>query len=225
MVTTGLVVFAVPVFASIYSGMNAKLPAPTQILVNASDFIRGEWYVALMGAAAVIFAIKAFFKSMFGNRLYDRLRIKAPIFGALAHKICLVRFTGTYAQLLRSGVPVLEILKVVGDTAGNCVIQDAVKVVAFDIEQGSSLSNALAKHPVFPPQLIQMVGSGEETGRIAEMFDKLSSSWNMRVETALNGLASMIEPLMMVLIGGLVGSIMIALYMPIFGMSDALFSH
>jgi type IV pilus assembly protein PilC len=220
-----MVLVIVPKFVAIYADFHAQLPLPTLILINVSDFIRGEWYVVLPSFIAFIVVLRLFFKSNVGHRIWDTWRIKVPIFGPLAHMICLERFTSVFAEMQRSGIPILELLDVVGDTAGNCVIQDAIKVVAADITEGSTLSQALKKHPVFPLMLVRVIATGEKAGKTDEIFDKVAKTWRDRVENKLAALTSIIEPLLIIFIGSVIGAVVAALYLPVFKMSDILFQQ
>src|SRR4029079_18098964 len=150
-ITTFLIVRVVPIFGEIFKDFGAKLPAPTQFLIDVSDFIRGEWYFLVLGIGGTIFGIRFFLRSSGGKKFADRWKLKLPIFGPLIHKICMSRFSRTFAQLIRSGVPILEVLDIVGGSAGNHVIETSVKSVSADVEKGDNLSVALAKKKIFPP--------------------------------------------------------------------------
>lgn len=143
-----------------------------------------------------------------------------PIFGGIAHKICLARFTRTLASLVRSGVPILEVLSIVSQTVGNLVMENAIKAAAQDIEQGESISSALAKHPVFPTMIIRMITAGEQTGKIDNMLERISDFLDEEVETVLSGLTSLIEPILIVFLGVVVGGMVICMFLPIFKMSE-----
>ncbi|HVR36323.1 MAG TPA: type II secretion system F family protein, partial [Methylomirabilota bacterium] len=143
-----------------------------------------------------------------------------PIFGQIAHKICLARFTRTLASLIRSGVPILEVLSIVSNTVGNVVMEKAIRTSSTDIERGESISAALAKHPVFPSIIIRMVTAGEQTGKIDSMLERIADFLDEEIETTLSGLTSLIEPLLIVFLGVTVGGIAICMFLPIFKMSD-----
>ena len=219
-ITTFLIVRVVPVFGEIFADFGAKLPAPTQFLLDLSALIRCNWYYIAGTIAGVIFSIKAFLKTERGRRLWDTYKLKLPIFGILVHKICLTRFARTFAQLIRAGVPILEVMSIVGDTSGNYQVEKAIKNVSTDIEKGDQLANALAREPIFPPMLVRMVGAGEQTGKIDTMLEKMADFWDEEIEATLNALTSLIEPLLIVVLGTIVGGIVISMFLPIFKLSD-----
>lgn len=219
-ITTFLIVQVVPVFGQIFADFGAKLPGPTQFLLDMSDFIRAYWYLLLAGMVGVFVGIRIFLKSETGRKLWDRWKLKLPVFGPLVHKICMTRFARTFAQLIRSGVPILEVMDIVGDTSGNSVVTEAIKKVAGDVEKGDHLTNALARQPIFPPMLVRMVGAGESTGKIDVMLEKMADYWDEEIEAILNALTSLIEPLLIVVLGVIVGGIVIAMFLPIFRLSD-----
>src|SRR6185437_15476452 len=143
----------------------------------------------------------------------------------IAHKICLARFTRTLASLIRSGVPILEVLQITSQTVGNVVMEKAIKTAAVDIERGESISGALGKHPVFPSMIIRMITAGEQTGKIDSMLERISDSLDEEIETILSGLIALIEPLLIVFLGVVVGGIVICMFLPIFKMSEIINKH
>jgi type IV pilus assembly protein PilC len=219
-ITTFLIVKVVPVFGEIFADFGAKLPGPTQFLLDLSAFIRGNWYYIVGGIGAVIFGVRAFLKTERGRQIWDQYKLKLPIFGPLVHKICLTRFARTFAQLIRSGVPILEVMSIVGDTSGNYVVEKAIKNVGADVEKGDHLTNSLGRESIFPPMLIRMVGAGEQTGKIDTMLEKMADFWDEEIEATLNALTSLIEPLLIVVLGVIVGGIVIAMFLPIFKLND-----
>src|SRR5437660_4634060 len=218
-ITTFLIVRVVPIFGEIFSDFGAKLPAPTQFLIDLSNFIRGEWYFLLLGIGGAIFGTRAFLRSKRGNEWSDRWKLKLPVLGPLAHKIAMSRFARTFAQLIRSGVPILEVLDIVGGTAGNYVIEKSIKSVSEDVEKGDNLSVALSKKPIFPPMLLRMVAAGEATGKIDTMLEKMADFWDEEIEAMLDALTSLIEPLLIVFLGLVVGGIVISMVLPIFNLN------
>ena len=219
-ITIFLIVKVVPVFAGIFSDFGANLPAPTQVLIDLSDFIRGQWYYLIGGLMAVFFGIRAFIRTKYGHDLWDRMKLKLPVFGNLIHKICMSRFARTFAQLIRSGVPILEVLDIVGETADNSVVEKAIRTVKSDIEKGEQLSNSLNKQPVFPPMMLRMVSAGEVTGQIDGMLEKMADFWDEEIEATLSALTSLIEPMLIVFLGVVVGGIVIAMFLPIFKLNE-----
>jgi type IV pilus assembly protein PilC len=219
-ITTFLIVKVVPIFGEIFKDFGSKLPAPTQFLIDVSDFMRGEWYYLLLGIGGTIFGIRFFLRSSGGKKFADRWKLKLPIFGPLIHKICMSRFSRTFAQLIRSGVPILEVLDIVGGASGNHVIETSIKGVSDDVEKGDNLSVALSKKPIFPPMMLRMVAAGEATGKIDTMLEKMADFWDEEIEAMLDALTSLIEPLLIVFLGVIVGGIVIAMFLPIFKLNE-----
>src|SRR5437660_1022170 len=159
-ITTFLIVRVVPIFGELFADFGANLPAPTQFLIDLSEFVRGEWYFLLLGIGSLFFGIRTFLRSKRGKQLADRWKLKLPAFSPLVHKICISRFARTFAQLIRSGVPILEVLDIVGGAAGNHVVEESIKGVSEDVEKGDNLSVAMSKKSIFPPMLLRMVSAG-----------------------------------------------------------------
>lgn len=220
LITIFLLVKVVPVFGEVYSGFGAKLPGPTQFLINFSDIVKKYIILILLGGGGAVYGWIYFIKTKAGREFWDSRRIKLPIFGGIAHKICLARFTRTLASLIRSGVPILEVLQIVSQTVGNVVMEKAIKVSASDIERGESISAALAKHPIFPNMIIRMISAGEQTGKIDNMLERISDFLDEEIETTLSGLTSLIEPILIVVLGVIVGGMVICMFLPIFKLAD-----
>jgi type IV pilus assembly protein PilC len=219
-ITIFLLVKVVPVFGEIYSGFGAKLPGPTQVLIEISDLLKKSLIYIILVIGGIVYGWLSFIKTKQGLEFWDRTRIKLPIFGIIAHKICLARFTRTLASLVRSGVPILEVLNIVANTCGNVVMEKAIRVASSDIEKGEGISNALSKHPVFPAMIIRMMTAGEQTGKLDAMLERVADFLDEEIETTLGGLTSLIEPLLIVFLGVVVGGIVICMFLPIFKMSD-----
>jgi type IV pilus assembly protein PilC len=219
-ITTFLIVRVVPIFGEIFADFGAKLPAPTQFLIDVSNFVRGEWYFLLAGIAGAFFGVRTFLHSTRGKQLWDRWKLKLPVFGPLVHKICMSRFARTFAQLIRSGVPILEVLDIVGGTSGNHVVETSIKDVGADVEKGDNLSVSLSRKSIFPPMLLRMVAAGEATGKIDTMLEKMADFWDEEIEAMLDALTSLIEPLLIVFLGVIVGGIVIAMFLPIFKLNE-----
>ena len=219
-ITTFLIVRVVPVFGQIFADFGAKLPAPTQFLIDLSDFIRGNWYFITAAVVGAFFGIRAFLRTKRGTEMWDRWKLKLPVFGPLVHKICMTRFSRTFAQLIRAGVPILEVMEIVGETSGNMVIEKAIKDVSARVEKGDQLTTAMSKQAVFPPMLLRMIAAGEATGKIDVMLEKMSDFWDEEIEAILAALTSLIEPLLIVVLGVIVGGIVIAMFLPIFKLND-----
>jgi type IV pilus assembly protein PilC len=219
-ITTFLIVKVVPIFGEIFKDFGSKLPAPTQFLIDVSDFMRGEWYFLILGIGGVFFGIRTFLRSTRGKQIWDKWKLKLPIFGPLIHKICMSRFARTFAQLIRSGVPILEVLDIVGGASGNHVVEMSIKGVSDDVEKGDNLSIALSKKTIFPPMMLRMVAAGEATGKIDTMLEKMADFWDEEIEAMLDALTSLIEPLLIVFLGVIVGGIVIAMFLPIFKLNE-----
>ena len=174
----------------------------------------------ILGIGGTIFGARVFLRSARGRQLSDRWKLKLPVFGPLIHKICMSRFARTFAQLIRSGVPILEVLDIVGGTAGNHVVEQSIKGVSTDVEKGDNLSVALSKEKIFPPMMLRMVAAGESTGRIDTMLEKMADFWDEEIEAMLDALTSLIEPLLIVFLGVIVGGIVIAMFLPIFKLNE-----
>jgi len=219
-ITIFLLVKVVPVFGDVYKGFGHNLPGPTQGLLNLSKFVSSYLIYILAVAGGAIYGWLAYIKTKKGREFWDRTRIRLPIFGHIAHKICLARFTRTLASLIRSGVPILEVLQIVSNTVGNVIMEKAVRTAASDIERGESISTALGKHPVFPSMILRMITAGEQTGKIENMLERISDFLDDEIETTLSGLTSLIEPLLIVFLGVTVGGIAICMFLPIFKMAE-----
>jgi type IV pilus assembly protein PilC len=215
-ITIFLLVKVVPVFDEVFQGFGAELPLPTQALIDVSEFVQNWFWIILIGLGVMVWGWLYFIRTPTGRFFWDSKRIKLPIFGSIAHKICLGRFARTFASLIRSGVPILEVLGIVANTVGNVVMEKAIRGCSLDIERGESVSNALAKHPVFPTMIIRMLTAGEQTGKMDAMLEKVADFLDEEVETTLSGLTSLIEPLLIVFLGVVVGGIAICLFLPIF---------
>ena len=215
-----LIVKVIPIFAGIYKDFGAQLPTPTQILIDISDIIRAYFVLAIGAAAGITFGLVKFKRTKMGTALWDRTKLRLPVFGKLVHKIAISRFARTFAALLRSGVPILETLRIVGQSAGNTVVERAVEKTAASIERGDNLAVALGQHTIFPPMLVRMVSAGEQTGKVDVMLEKISDFYDEEIEATLSGLTSLIEPLLIVFLGVVVGSIVICMFLPIFKLNQ-----
>lgn len=219
-ITIFLLVRVIPTFKEVYSGFGAKLPGPTQVMINLSEFVKHYLIYLIVVAGFGVWGWLAFIKTKKGRDFWDKQRIKLPVFGSIAHKICLARFTRTLASLVRSGVPILEVLQIVSQTVGNTVMERAIKTSSTDIERGEGISNALAKHPVFPTMIVRMMSAGEQTGNIDSMLERVSDFLDEEIETTLSGLMSLIEPLLIVFLGLVIGSMVVCMFLPIFNLAN-----
>jgi len=219
-ITVFLLVKVVPVFKDVYSSFGAKLPGPTEFLMTLSDLMGHYLWVFLIGLGAMVYGWLYFIKTKGGRDFWDKQRISLPVFGPIAHKICLARFTRTLASLIRSGVPILEVLQIVSQTVDNTLMEKSIKAASADIERGEGIATALGKHPVFPSMIIRMISAGEQTGNIDTMLERVSNFLDEEIETMLSGLMSLLEPLLIVFLGLLVGGMVICMYLPIFNLGN-----
>jgi type IV pilus assembly protein PilC len=217
---TALIMFVVPVFATMFSDFGAELPGLTQALLDFSNLLTGYWYIAVTLVAGAIYAFKRYYKTDRGEYRIDEMKLRFPILGQLATKVAVSRFASTFGQLLHSGVQIVESLEIVGLATGNRVIGDSLLEARKTIEEGEPLSNALDANKYYPRMLVHMLAAGEKTGQVEEMMDKVAEFYENEVETMINGLTSMIEPLLMVFIGAIIGTIVVAMFLPIFKMSE-----
>ena len=213
---TGMLLFIVPVFENMFTNLGGDLPAPTKILVFLSKVLK----IAAIPLALLIVA-GSFWWNKHKNDdkvryALDPIKLKIPVFGGLFRKVAIARFTRNFGTMLHAGVPILQALDIVGETSGNVVIADAIKDVQLSVRSGKSLSGPLAQHDVFPAMVVQMMAVGEDTGALDEMLEKIAEFYDQEVESTTEQLTSLIEPIMIVFLGAIVGSMIIALYMPIF---------
>jgi len=211
-----MLLFVVPQFETIYTNLGGTLPLPTRILLTVSDIFRSYWYVFLLGAGVGSFLFRRYKKTDAGRARVDAAKIRVPVFGPLFHKVALARFASTLGMLLRAGVPILQAFDNVKDTVNNRVIADAIDDVKTSVREGESIAKPLGKHKVFPPMVVQMLAVGEETGAVDTMLDKVAQFYNNEVTATVDALTSLIEPLLIAVIGGAVGAAVVALYMPMF---------
>ena len=211
-----LLIFVIPVFAAMFADFGAKLPAPTQFLIDLSDFMKAYWWAVGLGAYAVWWGLGKFTATPNGRRTKDQFLVKAPIFGNLIHKIALSRFCRTYATLIRSGVPILRTLEIVSAASGKVQVEDACEAIAKHVSQGGQVSEVLASNPFFPPMMKHMVKAGESTGNVDGMMNKIADFYDVECEATVSALTSLIEPILIVFLGVVVGGIVMAMFLPIF---------
>src|SRR5476649_1205004 len=219
-ITIFLLVKVIPVFKDVYQGFGAKLPAPTQFLMDISDLLRHWLPLVLIAGGGVVYGWLYYIKTKPGREFWDRNRLKLPVFGQIAHKICLARFTRTLASLVRSGVPILDVLQIVSQTVGNVIMEKAVKTAATNIERGEGISAALGKNPIFPSMIIRMLSAGEQTGNIDNMLERVADFLDEEIDNTLSGLMSLIEPLLIVFLGVVIGGMVICMFLPIFNLAN-----
>ena len=220
LMTIGMLLFVVPTFTKLFSDLGGELPAPTQMLVTLSDFLK-VGIVPLVILSVIGFVIWVRVKNTDRVREFiDPLKLKMPVFGGLFQKIALARFCRNLGTMLRSGVPILQSLDIVADTSGNKVITHAVHDIEESVRRGESLTQPLSTHAVFPAMVVQMLAVGEDTGALDAMLAKIADFYDAEVEATTEQMTALIEPLMIAVLGGIVGSMIIALYMPIFKIFD-----
>jgi len=208
----------IPTFAAMFSGMGAQLPLPTRIVIALSNGIVRYGLFVIIGIAAVIYGLKQYYQTDAGRHQIDAIVLKLPVLGLLMRKIAVARFCRTLATLISSGVPILDGLEITAKTSGNAIVEDAIMVTRKSIERGETISAPLKETGVFPPMVTQMIGVGEATGALDAMLAKIADFYEEEVDTAVAGLLTLLEPIMIAVLGVVVGGIVIAMYMPIFDM-------
>jgi type IV pilus assembly protein PilC len=218
--TAGMLLFIVPIFAEMFLSLGGELPLPTRILVTMSEILK--YAAPILIVAGVIFGAwwRKHRNDYAVRAKLDPLKLKTPIFGPLFRKVAVARFTRNFGTMIHAGVPILQALDIVGETSGNMVVENAAKAVRDSVRSGQSLAAPLNAHPVFPPMVVQMITVGEDTGALDEMLHKIAEFYDQEVEATTEQLTSLIEPLMIAVLGAIVGSMIIALYMPIFTVFD-----
>jgi len=217
-----ILMFVIPVFAKMFSEFGSALPAPTQMVIDLSNFLKSYFLVILVGGAAFVTGFKKYYSTDKGKYTIDKLLLKAPVFGPLIQKVAVAKFSRTLGTLINSGVPIIEALNVAAGTAGNKIVENTIKAVKASISEGRSIAQPLAESNVFPSMVVQMISVGETTGALDAMLNKIADFYDEEVDAAVDGLTSMIEPFMIVFLGGTIGSIIIAMYLPIFKMASAI---
>ena len=214
-----ILVLVVPVFQGLFQGFGHALPLPTQIVVNLSEFFKGNFIYIFIAFFIVSMIVKKIYNTEKGRILMDRAMLRSPVFGVLLRKVAVSKFTRTLSTMLGAGVPILEALQVVARTAGNKVIEQAVFRVADAIAEGRPIAEPLEESGVFPNMVVQMINVGESVGALDNMLEKIADFYDEEVDQAVENLTAMIEPFMMVFLGGLIGGIVVAMYLPIFQLS------
>jgi type IV pilus assembly protein PilC len=218
---TVLLVFVIPTFQNMFASANLELPLPTRVVIGMSNFLIGYWWAILLGIGGIIFAIRSYYATAPGRLQIDSLLLKAPVLGDVIRKSAVSRFTRTLGTLVSSGVSILEGLEITAKTAGNQVVHDAVMMSRQSIAGGETIAAPLEKSKVFPPMVISMIAVGEQTGGLDEMLSKIADFYDEEVDVAVSALVSLMEPAMIVLLGVIVGGMVIAMYLPIFDMMNA----
>ena len=215
-ITLLLMLKVVPVFKEVFSGFGAKLPGPTQFLVDLSDALQHYFILIALGLAGLVYLFKKYLETEKGRMRFDGFTLKAPIFGVLLRKVAISKFTRTLSTLIKSGVPILSALEIVGKTSGNKVVEAAIDKVRANVREGETIADPLAKSGVFPSMVTRMVSVGEQSGELEKMLSKIADFYDEQVDTSVKGLTSLIEPLIIAFLGIVIGGIVIAMFLPIF---------
>jgi len=219
---TVLLIFVIPVFQSMFASVNMDLPLPTRIVIGMSEFLTGYWWAILAVIGAVVFLLRQYYATPDGHRNIDKMMINSPILGDVIRKSAVSRFTRTLGTLISSGVSILDGLEITAKTSGNRVIHDAVMEARASIAGGETIAAPLERSKVFPPMVISMIAVGEQTGGLDEMLTKIADFYDEEVDVAVGTLLSLMEPVMIVVLGVVVGGMVVAMYLPIFDMMNAI---
>ncbi|HXF94516.1 MAG TPA: type II secretion system F family protein, partial [Gemmatimonadales bacterium] len=216
-----LLIFVIPTFQSMFASVNLELPLPTRIVIGASDLLQNFWWLILGALGFMAFSINRYYKTPAGKLQIDHLLLRLPVLGDVIRKSAVSRFTRTLGTLISSGVSILDGLEITARTAGNMVIHNAVMESRSSIAGGETIAAPLQKSKVFPPMVISMIAVGEQTGNLDEMLTKIADFYDDEVDAAVSTLLSLMEPVMIVVLGVIVGGMVVAMYLPIFDMVNA----
>jgi len=222
LVITVILIFVIPVFQEMFESFGSALPAPTQLVVDMSEFVKGNIHYLIGALILFIFAFKKYRSTTSGRRQTDSLVLKLPIFGDLLKKVAVARFTRTLGTMISSGVPILDALEIVARTAGNVILEEVIIDVRSSIAEGQTIAEPLSETDIFPRMVVQMISVGEATGALDAMLNKIADFYDDEVDAAVETLTSMLEPLLMLFLGGSIGGLVVAMYLPIFQMAAAM---
>lgn len=211
----------VPVFEEMFTGMGSALPGPTQVLVDMSRFVQNNILYILGGIVLIVFAFRRYYRTEQGRLQIDRLVLKLPVFGILLKKVAVAKFSRTLSTMMSSGVPILDGLEIVSKTAGNKIVENALMATRKSIGEGRTIAEPLSEAGIFPSMVVSMIAVGENTGALDAMLEKIADFYDSEVDVAVGALTALLEPIMMVFLGGIVGGMIVALYLPIFSMAGA----
>ncbi len=217
-----ILVFVIPVFEEMFADFGGELPGPTQVIINMSDFVKGNIHLIIIGLIIFVFAFKKYYKTQKGRRTIDAAVLRLPVFGLLIRKVAVAKFTRTMGTMLSSGVAILEALDIVAKTAGNRSVEQAIYNVRSGIAEGRTMADPLQESGVFPAMVCQMISVGESTGALDAMLEKIADFYDEEVDQAVENLTSLIEPFMLVFLGVVIGGLVIAMYLPVFKMAGAI---
>ena len=221
-ITFFMLAFVIPKFATIFDGLGAKLPAPTQILISVSNYLAANWWWILAGLGGSIYMFRKYITSPLGRLPWDSFTLRMPIFGVIILKVAVSKFARTLSTLVRSGVAILAALEIVSKTSGNARIEKVITDLMASVKRGESIAGPLEKSEIFPSMVVRMIAIGEETGELEEMLTKVADFYDTQVDTAVTGLTSLIEPLIIGFLGIVIGGIVIALFLPILTLTQAI---
>ncbi|MFC1866592.1 type II secretion system F family protein [Thermodesulfobacteriota bacterium] len=216
-----ILIFVIPVFEDMFSSFGQALPVPTQIVVAMSDFMKSKIHFLIAGVIVIVVIFKKYRNSKSGRKVTDNLALKLPVFGDLLKKTAVARFTRTLGTMMSSGVPILDALEIVAKTAGNVILEEIIYDVRGSIAEGQTIAEPLSENDIFPGMVIQMISVGEATGALDTMLGKIADFYDKEVDAAVEALTSMLEPLLMLFLGGSIGGLVVAMYLPIFSMAGA----
>jgi type IV pilus assembly protein PilC len=219
-IVLAMLLFIVPIFEKMYTELGGTLPLPTQTLINISSLLGKTWWLLGLLTVGAVMGLKRWIATPDGREKWDRFKLRAPIFGKLVQKVAISRFARTFSVLSRTGVPVLQALDIVAVTAGNAVVSAALRDVQESVKRGESLAAPLTRHEVFPPMVTQMMAVGEETGALDAMLGKVADFYDQEVDDTVNAITSLIEPILIIVMGVAVGGILISLYLPMFNIAN-----
>ena len=222
LVISVILIFVIPVFEDMFRGMGSALPTPTQMVVNMSRFLKGNIHFIIIAFVAAGFLFKKYRNSTGGRKKTDALALKLPVFGTMLKKVAVARFTRTLGTMISSGVPILDALEIVAKTSGNVVLEEVIFEVRSSIAEGQTIAEPLSEANIFPSMVVQMISVGEATGALDTMLGKIADFYDDEVDASVDALTSMLEPLLMVFLGGSIGGLVIAMYLPIFKMAAAM---
>ncbi len=221
-VTSVLLIFVIPTFADVFSGFGAALPAPTRFVISLSDFMVANGFLIFGTFAGFIFFLRRFAKTDKGKRVLHPLYLKLPVFGEIIRKVSVARFTRTLGTMVSSGVPILDALQICSKTSGNKIVEAEINAVRASISEGKPIAEPLADSIIFPPMVVQMIAVGESTGALDAMLNKVADFYDDEVENAVSAMKQLIEPIMIIVLGSIVGGLVVAMYLPIFKLGSVI---
>ncbi|RJR20437.1 MAG: type II secretion system F family protein [Desulfobacteraceae bacterium] len=217
-----IMVFVIPVFQELFESFGSALPAPTQMVVDMSNFVKSKVLFIILAFALMVWLFRLYRRSDKGRKQTDALALRLPIFGSLLKKVAVARFTRTLGTMISSGVPILDSLEIVAKTSGNVILEEVIYDVRGSISEGQTIADPLSEAGVFPPMVVQMIAVGEATGALDSMLEKIAEFYDQEVDVAVEALTSLLEPMLLLFLGGTIGGLVVALYLPIFKMAGAI---